>query len=142
MVWVVDTCVLLDVLDGIAPFDIESADVLDSLSASGTLTIAPVSYVELAPAFLGNREMQDLFLRKIGVEFDFCGDEAAVVTAYKAWNDHVLRKRAGSAKKRPIADVMIGAYAVAKGGLVTRNEDDFRRLFHNLGIINPSNFQQ
>ena len=32
---------------------------------------------------------------------------------------------------------MIGAYAVQKGGLITRNEDDFRALFPNLMIFNP-----
>ena len=48
-----------------------------------------------------------------------------------------MRKRAGRAKKRPIADVLIGAYAMQKGGLITRNEDDFHALFPNLTIFNP-----
>ena len=39
--------------------------------------------------------------------------------------------------KRPIADVMIGAYALQKGGLITRNEDDFRSLYPGLTIYNP-----
>ena len=39
--------------------------------------------------------------------------------------------------KRPIADVMIGAYALQKGGLITRNEDDFRSLYPTLNIYNP-----
>ena len=39
--------------------------------------------------------------------------------------------------KRPIADVMIGAYALQKGGLITRNEDDFRSLYPALHIYNP-----
>ena len=39
--------------------------------------------------------------------------------------------------KRPIADVMIGEYALQKGGLITRNEDDFRSLYLDLTIYNP-----
>ena len=48
-----------------------------------------------------------------------------------------MRKRAGEVKKRPIADVMIGAYALEKGGLITRNEEDFRSLYPTLRILNP-----
>ena len=40
-------------------------------------------------------------------------------------------------KKRPVADVLIGAYAMQKGGLITRNEDDFKTLYPNLAIFNP-----
>ena len=36
------------------------------------------------------------------------------------------------------ADVMIGAYALLKGGLITRNEDDFRSLYPTLNIFNPA----
>ena len=35
-------------------------------------------------------------------------------------------------------DVMIGAYAMQKGGLITRNEDDFRLLYPSLTIFNPT----
>ena len=41
------------------------------------------------------------------------------------------------AEKRPIADVMIGAYALSRGGLITRNEVDFKSLYPNLTIFNP-----
>ena len=48
-----------------------------------------------------------------------------------------MRKRSGSVRKRPIADVLIGAYAMQKGGLITRNEADFKTLYPNLTIFNP-----
>ena len=32
---------------------------------------------------------------------------------------------------------MIGVYVMQKGGLITRNEDDFRSLFPNMTIFNP-----
>ena len=101
------------------------------------LVIAPITYVELAPSFVGDSNNQDSTLSELGIEIDFGGNRDAVITAYKAWYDHVRRKRAGQVAKRPIADIMIGAYAMQKGGLITRNEDDFRSLFPNLTIFNP-----
>lgn len=41
------------------------------------------------------------------------------------------------AEKRPIADVMIGAYAMRKGSLITRSETGFKSLHPNLTIFNP-----
>lgn len=32
---------------------------------------------------------------------------------------------------------MIGAYAMQKGGLITRNEADFRAIYPDLMIFNP-----
>ena len=32
---------------------------------------------------------------------------------------------------------MSGAYAMQKGGLITRNEADFKTLYPNLTIFNP-----
>ena len=137
MAWVVDTCILLDIMDEIPPFAELAAEALDEKAEEGALTIAPITYVELAPVFNGDRAMQDLFLRNVGVSIDFGGDDEAVFTAHKAWYEHIVRKRAGTEKKRPIADVMIGAYAMQKGGLITRNEADFRSLYPNLTIFNP-----
>lgn len=137
MNWVVDTCVLLDILDEISPFAKAAAETLDAKVEEGELTVAPITYVELAPAFNGDRAMQDLFLRNVGVNIDFEGNAAAVFTAHKAWCEHIMRKRSGVEKKRPIADAMIGAYAMRKGGLITRNEADFKTLYPNLTIFNP-----
>ena len=132
MDWVVDTCVLLDILDEIPPFAEAAAEALDEKAEEGELTVAPITYVELAPAFNGDRAMQDLFLRNVGVSIDFGGNAAAVFAAH-----HILRKRSGAGKKRPIADVMIGVYAMRKGGLITRNKADFKTLYPDLRIFNP-----
>ena len=137
MDWVVDTCVLLDILDEISPFAEAAAETLDMKVEEGELTVAPITYVELAPALNGDRSMQDLFLRNVGVNIDFEENAAAVFAAHKAWYEHIMRKRSGVEKKRPIADVMIGAYAMRKGGLITRNEADFKTLYPNLTIFNP-----
>ena len=134
--WVVDTCVIIDVLSGDGEFAMQSADAIDAKRIDG-LVIAPITYVELAPSFLGDVVQQDKVLSGLGIEFDFAENKGAVLAAHKAWYEHVLRKRLGEMAKRPIADVLIGAYAMQKGGLITRNEADFHALYPNLTIFNP-----
>ena len=96
-----------------------------------------MSYVELAPAFNGDASAQDGFLDALWIRRDFNVGTEEILAAHRAWHEHVLRKHAGASPKRPIADVMIGAYALQKGGLITRNESDFRTLYPALTIFNP-----
>ena len=137
MTWVVDTCVILDIMEQHPVFGTKSALALNSI-LDAPLVIAPITYVELAPAFNGDAYAQDAFLDGLWIGYDFKGNKDAVLAAHKAWYEHVMRKRAGEVKKRPIADVMIGAYALEKGGLITRNEEDFRSLYPTLRILNPT----
>lgn len=136
--WVVDTCVLIDLLRHDETFATLAADALDAKRSEG-LTIAPLTYVELAPALGGDIRAQDYFLSEIGIKIDFDEPKDAIVAAHRAWYEHILRKRKGEVTKRPIADVIIGAYAMSKGGLITRNESDFRTLYPSLTIYNPAN---
>ena len=136
MTWVVDTCVLIDVFRGDKTFAAMSSMALQS-KLDDVLTGAPITYVELSPEFNGDAAAQDAFLDAMWIHRDFNGSKEAVLLAHKAWHEHIMRKRAGSARKRPIADVLIGAYALQKGGLITRNEADFRTLYPTLTIFNP-----
>ena len=135
--WVVDTCVIIDIVRGDREFAERSALAIDS-KLDDVLTIAPITYIELAPTFGGDIEYQNSKLAELGIVSDFGGNKDAVLAAYKAWYEHVMRKRTGEVKKRPIADVMIGAYALEKGGLITRNEEDFCSLYPTLRILNPA----
>ena len=134
--WAVDTCVIIDILCGDGEFSTKSADAIDEKRNEG-LVIAPITYVELAPSFGGDVQEQDTVLSELGIEVDFEDSKEAVRAAHRAWYEHVQRKRAGETVKRPIADVLIGAFAMQKGGLITRNEADFRSLYPNLTIFNP-----
>ena len=137
MNWVVDTCVLIDILAGDAEFARSSALACEAKRNFG-LIIAPITYVELAPSFNGDAYEQDDFLGRLGVTCEFNGDKDVVLAAHRAWYAHIIRKRAGEVPRRPVADVLIGAYAMQKGGLITRNEDDFNALYPNLTIFNPA----
>ena len=133
---VVDTCVIIDVLDGRSPFSKASAKTLDKYADKGLL-IAPISYVELAPAFLGDENRERDFLLDLGIDLPPLIDNTDLSAAHAAWYRQVLRKRQGKTARRPIADVMIGALASVNEGLITRNVKDFRALFPKLRIISP-----
>ena len=136
MSMVVDTCVILDILQGDPIFGETSARTIEQY-AEGGLVISPLTYVELSPAFLGDETREREFLFEIGIDLPPAFGEDDLSLAHAAWNDHILCKRAGKVARRPVADVMIGALAQANDGLITRNADDFRAIFPSLNIITP-----
>jgi predicted nucleic acid-binding protein len=136
MAWVVDTCVLIDVLEDDPEFGHLSALTVESCAAEG-LTVCPVTYAELAPAFKGDRALQDEFLAGVGVDFRQDWTWEDTLQANGAWNAHIQRKRSGSVPKRPLADVLIGAFASRHQGLITRNRRDFETTFPDLALRDP-----
>ena len=136
MIWVVDTCVVIDVLENDADFGLRSAQLLEDRLAEG-LGICPVTQMELAPAFEGDLVEQKRFLDLAGIDYDGGWTGADTMAAHLAWQMHVAARRSGKQPKRPIADVLIGAFASTRRGLITRNARDFRRMFPELEILEP-----
>lgn len=136
MAWVVDTCLLIDVAENDPEFGRHSARLLDRRQAAG-LVVAPVSYVELAPLFNGLNEAQNDFLEAIGANWTHSWTWPDTIVAYRAWHNYILNRRHGRVDKRPIADILIGAFATRFGGLLTRNTKDFRSLFPDLRLEEP-----
>ena len=62
--WVVDTCVIIDILSGDGKYSCKSADAIDMKRDDG-LVIAPITYVELAPSFGGDSNNQDSTLSEL-----------------------------------------------------------------------------
>lgn len=136
MSWVIDTCVVLDVLEDDPDFGMASARLLQQRLAEG-LSVCPVTQVELAPAFEGDLTVQRRFFQEAGID-DHCGWTVAdTETAHAAWHRHIAGRRAGTMPKRPVADILIGAFAVNRRGLITRNAKDFRKHFPSLEILEP-----
>lgn len=133
MGWVVDTCLLIDVLEDDPEFGSSSAAMLEDCVAQGLL-ICPITYVELAPAFSGDVSLQEEFLAGVGVDWrqDWIWHDS--LRAHSAWHDFIRRKRAGVLPKRPLADLLIGAFAARHDGLLTRNDKDFSLLFPDLTV--------
>lgn len=137
MAWVVDTCMLIDVLEDDPDFGLVSAETLDAHSEDG-LVVCPISYAELAPAFLGDRALQDEFLAGVGVDYRQEWGWDDTVRAHAGWHGFIQRKRAGKAPKRPLADILIGAFASRFQGLLTRNPADFETIFPDLTLRSPA----
>jgi predicted nucleic acid-binding protein len=136
MPWVVDTCVVLDVLENDPEFGLASAQLLQRLLPHG-LTVSPVTMVELSAAFEGNLLEQKRFLDQAGIGYGEGWTAADTDIAHSAWNIYVRSKRAGHTPRRPIADILIGAFAGNRQGLVTRNIADFHRWFPKLPLRKP-----
>lgn len=136
MAWVVDTCVLIDVLEDDPEFGAGSAAALDRLVGEG-LVVCPVTYAELAPAFGGDRSLQEEFLLGVGAELPAEWSWLDTVNAHAAWDRFIRLKRRHGLPRRPLADILIGAYAAGRSGLVTRNPDDFAGVFPGLELAVP-----
>ena len=136
MLWVVDTCLLLDIGLDDPLFARMSEDLLADKAEDG-LVVCPVTFVELAPAFRGQHKYLEEFLSNLGIEYreDWTWEDTA--GAHLAWSRHVERRRSGHGSKRPVADVLIGAFATRHRGLLTRNGRDFSTAFPRLEIVEP-----
>ena len=124
MAWVVDTSVLLDIHSADPVFSRASASCL-ALHLRDGLVVCPVSYVELAPAFLGDTLKQEAFLRLVGVSYLASWTRQDTLAAHRLWADHIKQKRAGHGNRRPMADVLIEAYTQRFQGIITRNPKHF-----------------
>ncbi|MBI2814669.1 MAG: type II toxin-antitoxin system VapC family toxin [Opitutae bacterium] len=136
MTWVVDTCVVLDVLENDPQFGRASAKLLEKLLRDG-LAISPVTMVELAAAFGGDLADQKNFLDQAGITHHEAWTAADTEAAHAAWHVYVAARRSQQIPKRPVADLLIGGFASNRQGLITRNPADFRRWFPKLVIHEP-----
>jgi hypothetical protein len=101
------------------------------------LTISPVTMVELSVAFSGDLAEQKRFLDQAGISYGEPWTPADTEEAHAAWDVYIVAKRQAQATKRPIADILIGGFAVNRTGLVTRNPRDFSRWFPRLKLQEP-----
>lgn len=136
MAWVVDTCLLLDIGLDDPVFATKSELLLERMLSDGLL-VCPVTFVELAPAFSGQVKPLEEFLFRLGIEGREAWSWEDTKNASEAWSRHVRKRRAKQAARRPVADVLIGAFASRFQGLLTRNGADFHKLLPDLPIIKP-----
>ena len=124
MAWVVDTSVLLDIRQNDPQFGLAAAECLVRHLPEG-LVLCPVTYIELAPEFRGDSALQEEFFQKVGVEWLEPWTRQDTQSAFRLWAHYVEKKRAGHVGKRPVADVLIEAFAQRFQGLITRNVKHF-----------------
>lgn len=134
--WVVDTCILLDIFENDPQFGEASAALLQALLPDG-LAVSPVTMVELSAAFSGDLQEQKRFLDLAGIAYAEAWTVGDTEAAHGAWHAYVNARRSQRIAKRPVADLLIGGFASNRQGLITRNPDDFRRWFPKLKIREP-----
>lgn len=134
--WVVDTCVVLDVFEGDPRFGRASAELLQELLPDG-LVVSPITLVELAAAFEGDLAEQKQFLDQAGIGYSEPWSTTDTEAAHAGWNRYVVARRAQRVAKRPLADLLIGGFATSRQGLVTRNAPDFKKWFPGLAVREP-----
>ena len=88
---------------------------------------------EAAPEFADNTALQEGFFRIVGVQWLEPWTRRDTENAFHLWARHVAKKRSGAVSKRPIADVLIEAFAQRFQGLITRNT----RHFSSVRLIIP-----
>jgi predicted nucleic acid-binding protein len=136
MAWVVDTSVVLDLVTGDPDFEPSSVACLQSRLGDG-LVVCPVTFVELGPSFSGNVESAEAFLNASRIGFSEGWSEADTALAHQLWHQHQLRRQQLQIKKRPVADILIAAFASRFQGFITRNASDFRKILPSISLIEP-----
>jgi predicted nucleic acid-binding protein len=137
MAWVVDTSVLLDVRVGHPVHGAASAECLQRHASAG-LVICPITLIEMAPAFRGDLASERAWLEGLGITTREAWLTEDTEAAHRLWHEAIERKRQGLAPRRPVADVLIAAFALRFDGLITRNETDFRTIAPQLALVVPT----
>lgn len=129
----VDTNVLLDVLDEDKTWADWSMRQLSAAFDRGTVLINPIIYAEVSVGFERAEELDDAlperYFRREALPYD------AGFLAGKAFERY---RRHGGARPTPIADFYIGAHALVGGHtLLTRDRKRYSTYFPKLTLITP-----
>ncbi len=136
MAWVVDTSVVVDLVTGDPLFEPASTACLQAHLGDG-LVISPVTFVELGPSFSGDDVAAEAFLKASHIGTTEFWSPTDTLLAHRLWYQFQLRRRQLQIAKRPVADVLIAAFAERFQGIITRNSSDFRNILPTLLLIEP-----
>jgi len=129
----VDTNVLLDVLEDDPTWADRSQRQLDAFSLRGRLCINPIIYAELSMAFARIEELEAV-LKEGGLLVEPIPNEALFL-AGKAFLKYRQRK---GVKTNVLPDVLIGAHAAVSGlTIVTRDVGRYQSYFPTVTLVTP-----
>ena len=134
MTTAIDTCVLMDIVQGSRPHSLPSAEAVARAGRQGQLVIVEVVYAELA-SFMRQRRLLDAMLDQMGIDVTALGRD----TAYDAGRFFAAYRRSGGARSRILADFLIAAHALTHADrLLTRDRGFYREYFAELPIMDAA----
>lgn len=129
----VDSCVLIDVIDEDPDWCEWSLMALDEWGRRGPVLIDPVIYAEVSPDF-DHPAALDAVLDKAGVEYREIPREAL----FLAGKAHQAYRHRGGVRIGVLPDFFIGAHAaVLKAPLLTRDPQRFHSYFPSVRLVTP-----
>jgi hypothetical protein len=129
----VDSNVLLDILEEDANWYEWSAAQLQKAADHSTLIINPVIYAEVSIGFDRIEELEEA----LPADF-FQRRELPWEAAFLAGKCFIRYRKLGGTKRSPLPDFFIGAHAAVSGlTLLTRDAARYRTYFPSLKLITP-----
>jgi predicted nucleic acid-binding protein len=130
----VDTNVLLDVLENDAKWAPWSQDQLDAAAATDSLAINPIIYSELSMAFARIEEL-DTVIEEASLNIEAIPKEAL----FLAGKIFLAYRKSQGTKQNVLPDFFIGAHAaVMQWPVLTRDVGRYRTYFPSVELITPS----
>lgn len=129
----VDSNVLIDILQRDRDWVSWSRAQIESLGSGGSLIVNPIIYAEVSVAF-PDRESMEQSLPATVYKREALPWEAA----FPAGQAFVRYRRSGGTRRSPLPDFYIGAHAQTRNyPLLTRDPGRYRSYFPDLEIIAP-----
>ncbi len=133
MITLVDSNVLLDILDEDAEWEDWSASALQRAAEHGRVVINPVIYAEVSIAFDAIEELDEALPTAY-----FAREPVPWAAAFLAGKAFVAYRRRGGTRRSALQDFFIGAHAAIAGyTLLTRDARRYRSYFPRLRVIAP-----
>lgn len=131
--YLIDSNVLLDVLEEDPSWFEWSSRALASAADSGTLVINPIIYAEVSIGLETVEELETLLPKT-----EFLRAPLPWEAAFLAGKCFLRYRRRGGSKHSPLPDFFIGAHAAVEGlTLVTRDANRYRTYFPSVPLIDP-----
>jgi predicted nucleic acid-binding protein len=129
----VDSNVLIDVLDADAPWSRPCALALEAVGAAGPVVINQVIYAEVSVRYEDTDELD----RDLPLEV-FQREQLPWPAAFLAGKAFAEYRRRGGRRRSPLPDFFIGAHAAVTGlRLLTRDASRYRTYFPTVDLVIP-----
>ncbi len=133
MATLVDSNVLIDVIDGTLDWSERSSAALEMVGAAGPVVINEVIYAEVSVRYEDTDELD----RDLPVDY-FQRERTPWPAAFLAGKAFLAYRSRGGIRRSPLPDFFIGAHAAVAGlRLLTRDASRYRTYFPTVELITP-----